>query len=155
MGRSTLAAALLLATIVYVGHGFTIAPPSSLQSSATRRHSAPKSVHPRMSRLQMAEQQEPEAAAEEAVTEQQQQDDQEDKQQKDDEQNEQEHQVEEDPEVVALKQEIADLEKTLKARERDIQYNQEKLELYSKAGYARRVAEMENMRRARSVCTNE
>lgn len=63
-----------------------------------------------------------------------------------------EEQVKENPEITALKQEIASLESTLKASQQNIAYQTEKLEQYSKAGYARRVAEMETMRRARSVC---
>lgn len=57
----------------------------------------------------------------------------------------------EDPDVKALKDEIVELEKTLKAKKSQIQYLKDSNETYSKAGYARKVAEMENMRRARSV----
>jgi hypothetical protein len=57
----------------------------------------------------------------------------------------------EDPDVKALKDEIAELEKTLKAKKSQIQYLKDSNETFSKAGYARKVAEMENMRRARSV----
>jgi len=61
----------------------------------------------------------------------------------------------EDPEVKAIKEEIAELEKTLKEKKSQIQYLQDSAERYSKAGYARKVAEMENMRRTRSVSTSE
>ena len=57
----------------------------------------------------------------------------------------------EDPEVVAIKEEIAQLESTLKDKRRELAYVSDKAEEYSKSGYARKVAEMENMRRARSV----
>lgn len=56
----------------------------------------------------------------------------------------------EDPQVTALKDEIAELERELKARKRELSGLNDSLDLYSKDGYARRVAEMENMRRARS-----
>lgn len=57
----------------------------------------------------------------------------------------------EDPEVTAIKNEIADLEKQLKEKKSQVDYLQDAADLNSKAGYARKVAEMENMRRARSV----
>ena len=61
--------------------------------------------------------------------------------------------VEEDPEVTALKEEIAALEKVLKEKESKVEYLQNDQDKYSKGGYARKVAEMENMRRIRSVST--
>ena len=57
----------------------------------------------------------------------------------------------EDPEVTALKEEIAELETTLKSKISSLRYTQEQAEEYSKPGYARKVAEMENMRRTRNV----
>jgi len=57
----------------------------------------------------------------------------------------------EDPELTAIKQEIVNLESSLKAKKSEIQYLQDAADLNSKAGYARKVAEMQNMRRARSV----
>jgi hypothetical protein len=57
----------------------------------------------------------------------------------------------EDPELVKLKEEIHTLELTLKSRRQQVQTMQDRAEHYSKAGYARKVAEMENMRRDRSV----
>jgi hypothetical protein len=57
----------------------------------------------------------------------------------------------EDPEVVALKEEIASLESELKSKKSSLAYSLDQVEEYSKAGYARAVAEMENMRRVRSV----
>jgi molecular chaperone GrpE (heat shock protein) len=64
---------------------------------------------------------------------------------------EQEHQRKEDPELKALKEEIAALEKTFGEKKSALEYALEQCEEYSKTGYARKVAEMENMRRVRSV----
>lgn len=60
----------------------------------------------------------------------------------------------EDPAVVALKEEIAALESSLKSKRSTLMYTKDQLEEYSKAGYARKVAEMENMRRIRSVSSD-
>ena len=57
----------------------------------------------------------------------------------------------EDPEVTALKESIAELESTLADKKSKLQYELEKCEEYSKSGYARKVADMENMKRVRSV----
>jgi molecular chaperone GrpE (heat shock protein) len=59
--------------------------------------------------------------------------------------------AEEDPELVALKQEIASVESALKAKKRTLLATRDSVEEYSKQGYARKVAEMENMRRNRST----
>lgn len=56
-----------------------------------------------------------------------------------------------DPEVVELKAEIEDLEASLSSKRRKLREAQDAAELYTKAGYARKVAEMENMRRVRSM----
>jgi hypothetical protein len=58
---------------------------------------------------------------------------------------------EEDPEITALKEEIASLENTLKEVRRKLAYTTDLADDFTKTGYARKVAEMENMRRARSV----
>jgi hypothetical protein len=58
---------------------------------------------------------------------------------------------EEDIELAALKEEIKELESTLKSKRTNLSYTQESAEEYTKSGYARKVAEMENMRRLRSV----
>jgi vancomycin resistance protein YoaR len=58
---------------------------------------------------------------------------------------------EEDIELTALKEEIKQLESTLKSKRTNLSYTQESAEEYTKSGYARKVAEMENMRRLRSV----
>ena len=57
----------------------------------------------------------------------------------------------EDPEVTALKESIAKLESNLAGKKSKIQYELEQCEEYSKSGYARKVADMENMKRVRSV----
>ena len=62
-----------------------------------------------------------------------------------------EEEVPEDPEIVALKEEIAKLESELKSKQSTLAYTQDQVEEYSKTGYARKVAEMENMRRVRNV----
>lgn len=56
----------------------------------------------------------------------------------------------EDPEVTALKESIATLEATLADKKSKLQYELEQCEEYSKSGYARKVADMENMKRVRS-----
>lgn len=56
----------------------------------------------------------------------------------------------EDPEVTALKESIAKLESNLAGKKSKIQYELEQCEEYSKSGYARKVADMENMKRVRS-----
>lgn len=55
-----------------------------------------------------------------------------------------------DPEVTALKESIAKLESTLADKKSKLQYELEQCEEYSKSGYARKVADMENMKRVRS-----
>ena len=69
----------------------------------------------------------------------------------DGEEDKKEEEPKEDPEVAALKKEIAELETQLKSKRSTLQYTQDQAEEYTKAGYARKVAEMENMRRIRSV----
>ncbi|KAL3899977.1 MAG: hypothetical protein SGARI_006345, partial [Bacillariaceae sp.] len=61
---------------------------------------------------------------------------------------EEEEEEEEDPELKALKEEIAEFEKTFKEKKSALEYALEQCEEYSKTGYARKVAEMENMRPA-------
>ena len=60
----------------------------------------------------------------------------------------------EDPEVTALKESIAELEAALADKKSKLQYELERCEEYSKSGYARKVADMENMKRVRSVSGN-
>jgi len=52
---------------------------------------------------------------------------------------------------MALKEEIAELEDALKSKRRQLRETQDTADRYTKTGYARKVAEMENMRRARSM----
>jgi molecular chaperone GrpE (heat shock protein) len=66
-------------------------------------------------------------------------------------QNEKPAATQEELDVAALKAEIAEYEKTLAAKKSALQYTLDQCEEYSKTGYARKVAEMENMRRVRSV----
>jgi hypothetical protein len=57
----------------------------------------------------------------------------------------------ENAEVTAIKEEIAKLEEQVKEKHRQLLTVKDLAEEYSKVGYARKVAEMENMRRFRSV----
>jgi molecular chaperone GrpE (heat shock protein) len=140
MVRLALAVSLLVAT----SNAFIVAP-RKLAANAVRVVGAPLlRQHPGVL-LQMSsegEQKQPQSPTEETLEEEEEVE-QEVEQVK-------EEQVKENPEITALKQEIASLESTLKASQQNIAYQTEKLEQYSKAGYARRVAEMETMRRARS-----
>jgi hypothetical protein len=60
----------------------------------------------------------------------------------------------EDVELAALKKEIASLEKDLKEKRRAATLTSDQAEEFTSAGYARKVAEMEQMRRTRRVSTN-
>ena len=66
-------------------------------------------------------------------------------------QQEEEEEEEEDPELKALKEEIGQLEEELKKARRKVADVSDRADDFTKTGYARKVAEMENMRRARSV----
>lgn len=57
----------------------------------------------------------------------------------------------EDPAITALKEEIAKLELDVRSSRRQLANINDEAEEFTKSGYARKVAEMENMRRARSV----
>ena len=57
----------------------------------------------------------------------------------------------EDSSLAMMKKEIEQLEQDLKAKKSSLMYAQDQVEEYSKSGYARAVAEMENMRRVRLV----
>lgn len=67
------------------------------------------------------------------------------------EEKEEEKEEVEDPELTAIKEEIEALERTLKEKRRALRGTEDKADEYTKSGYARKVAEMENMRRARSM----
>jgi len=64
---------------------------------------------------------------------------------------EEEEEEEEDPEIVAIKEEIKQLENELKYKKQKVQEVKDEADDYTKAGYARKVAQMENMRRRRSM----
>ena len=57
----------------------------------------------------------------------------------------------EDPELVAMKEEIASLEAKIKEVRRQVMLTSDQADEFTKEGYARKVAEMEQMRRTRSV----
>ena len=57
----------------------------------------------------------------------------------------------EDPEITAMKEEITRMEQDIKSARRQLADLNDRAEDFTKTGYARKVAEMENMRRARSV----
>jgi hypothetical protein len=61
----------------------------------------------------------------------------------------------EDPELVALKEEIAAMEKTLKERRVQVALTADTADEFSSGGYARKVAEMEQMRKNKRVSTND
>jgi hypothetical protein len=58
----------------------------------------------------------------------------------------------EDAELVAMKEQIASLEGRIKETRRQAMLVADQADEFTKGGYARKVAEMENMRRNRSVC---
>mmetsp|Transcript_28277 Transcript_28277/g.37704 ORF Transcript_28277/g.37704 Transcript_28277/m.37704 type:complete len:109 (-) Transcript_28277:278-604(-) len=64
---------------------------------------------------------------------------------------EEEEEKKEDPEVTALKDEIASLEKKLSEKRLEKNTLDRLIDNYSEGGYARKVAEMENVRKMRSV----
>ena len=59
----------------------------------------------------------------------------------------------EDPELVALKEEISAMEKTLKERRVQVALTADTADEFSSGGYARKVAEMEQMRKNKRVST--
>ena len=56
-----------------------------------------------------------------------------------------------DPEIKALKDQISEMESTLKQKNRDLSKLQDLADDYSEGGYGRKVAEMEGYRRSKSV----
>lgn len=60
----------------------------------------------------------------------------------------------EDPEITALKEEIANLEIDLKAKRSELNRNVDLAEEYSERGYQRKCAEMDNMRRMRAAASD-
>jgi len=68
---------------------------------------------------------------------------------KEEEEEEEEVESEEDAALRELKEKIAKMEATLNEKKSTLQYTSDKADEFSQAGYARKVAEMENMRRIR------
>lgn len=68
---------------------------------------------------------------------------------------EEEKEPEEDAELTALKSEIAQLESQLKQKNRDLNSLERMADEYTKAGYARKVAEMESFRRSKSAASTD
>jgi molecular chaperone GrpE (heat shock protein) len=64
-----------------------------------------------------------------------------------------EEQPKENPEVTAIKEEIAALEAKVKSRRNDLASIIDSVETYSKAGYARKVAEMDQIRKMRGAAS--
>jgi len=75
----------------------------------------------------------------------------EEEEEEEEEKQQQEEEPAEDPEVTALKEQIAKMEKVLKEVRQKVADVSDRADDFTKTGYARKVAEMENMRRARSV----
>jgi TATA-binding protein-associated factor Taf7 len=63
----------------------------------------------------------------------------------------QEEEAAEDPELVALKEEISAMEKTLKERRVQVALTADTADDFTSGGYARKVAEMEQMRKNKRV----
>jgi molecular chaperone GrpE (heat shock protein) len=66
-----------------------------------------------------------------------------------------EEESKEDPEVTAIKEEIAALEAKIKSRRNDLASVVDSVEKYSKAGYARKVAEMDQIRKMRGAASKD
>lgn len=75
----------------------------------------------------------------------------EDEEADDGDEEEKEEEPQEDPEVTALKKEIEEWDQKVKNMRRQAMSTSDRADDYTKTGYARKVAEMENMRRARKV----
>ena len=135
---------LVLAALALCAGVDAFAPPLATTTTTSSISNVVSSLSPRtvdipVSRLFMAEGEEEEEAGDDAADGDEGEDDEEEKE------------PEEDPEVTAIKKEIAELETTLKSKKSTLSYTLDQAEEYTKAGYARKVAEMENMRRIRSV----
>lgn len=68
---------------------------------------------------------------------------------------EEEEETEEEKELKALKEEITNLENSLKQKNRDLNNIERMSEEYTKGGYARKVAEMESFRRSKSIASTD
>lgn len=71
-----------------------------------------------------------------------------------DSEEETEEEPKEDPEITALKEEIASLESELKAKRVELSKTQDLADDYTEKGYQRKCADMENMRRMRSAASS-
>jgi molecular chaperone GrpE (heat shock protein) len=71
------------------------------------------------------------------------------------EEEEEEEETEEEKELKALKEEITNLENSLKQKNRDLNNIERMSEEYTKGGYARKVAEMESFRRSKSIASTD
>jgi len=69
------------------------------------------------------------------------------------EEEEEEEEEKEDPEITAIKEEIAVLEKELKSKRSEATRKQDLADEYTERGYQRKCAEMDNMRRMRSAAS--
>lgn len=68
---------------------------------------------------------------------------------------EEEEETEEEKEIKALKEEITNLENSLKQKNRDLNNIERMSDEYTKGGYARKVAEMESFRRSKSIASTD
>lgn len=149
MMQSTVSGFLLLLLLVAATtHAFVVLPSRCILSSSSSpvvsaRNDSPKYVPRYMTEGNSAEAEQEETSAEDHAAVGEQEEPQEEQ--------EEEEPPQEDPELVALKEEIASLESKIKETRRKTMAVSDRADEYSKEGYARKVAEMENMRRARSV----
>lgn len=127
----------LVAAVATTCNAFSVVGSSSLQ-----RLSASSPFIPRWTPLYQAEAEEGSEVAADAAQEEE---------VKEEEKEEKKEEKKENQEVTELKAKIAELEKTLKAKRSELQYVRDSADDYSKTGYARQVAQMENMKRVRSV----
>ena len=126
---------LVLAALALCAGVDAFAPPLLASTTTTSSISnvvsslSPRTVDIPASRLFMAEGDDDEEAGDDAAEDGEDDD-------------EEEKEPEEDPEVTAIKKEIAELETTLKSKKSTLSYTLDQAEEYTKAGYARKVAEM-------------
>mmetsp|Transcript_25777 Transcript_25777/g.36678 ORF Transcript_25777/g.36678 Transcript_25777/m.36678 type:complete len:282 (+) Transcript_25777:89-934(+) len=140
----------LLGLLVAVSDGFALVGPSSLSTTTTTTSiqnrlsfttASPFYITSSSSTQLFAAEEEEAASATEQETETA----------ETEEAEEAVEEVKEDPEVVALKAEIANYESQLRAKQAEISKVAASAEYFSKGGYQRRVAEMENTRRNRKL----
>jgi len=144
MAMSTTAILLLCLALVSISDAFSL---NSISSAVCRDVIQPAAVATATARtaasvLYMAEDEEASKGDDDSVDESASNDN--------DSTDDEEQEPPANPEVTALKESIAALESTLADKKSKLQYELEKCEEYSKSGYARKVADMENMKRVRS-----